>query len=146
MADTIDKSKWGDGPWQTEPDRVDWADEATGLLCSARRHPRMGHWCGYVCVPADHPLHGSLDCPDAITDVARVNFGNTTIDEDDESSGQWWLGFDCAHMYDLLPAVEAFERSYQPLGPRPTWKTYRTIEWVQSICADLAGAIASLAR
>lgn len=28
---TIDKADWGEGPWQTEPDKIQWVDEATGL-------------------------------------------------------------------------------------------------------------------
>ena len=27
---TVDKSAWGDGPWQDEPDKEQWPDEATG--------------------------------------------------------------------------------------------------------------------
>jgi hypothetical protein len=30
---TIDKSQWGPGPWQDEPDKKQWQDEATGLPC-----------------------------------------------------------------------------------------------------------------
>lgn len=28
---TKDKSTWGDGPWQQEPDKKQWQDAATGL-------------------------------------------------------------------------------------------------------------------
>lgn len=28
----IDKSKWGDGPWMSEPDYEKWTDAATGSL------------------------------------------------------------------------------------------------------------------
>lgn len=31
--------------------------EHAGLQCQTYR-TEMGHWCGYVGVPADHPLHG----------------------------------------------------------------------------------------
>jgi hypothetical protein len=51
----IDKSEWGDGPWQGEPDRVEWSH--AGLKCLLRRHQSSGHWCGYVAVEAEHPLH-----------------------------------------------------------------------------------------
>lgn len=59
---TMDKSTWGDGPWQHEPDKVQWTDEATGLPCLAVRN-RFGAWCGYVGVDEDHPWHG-LGCDD----------------------------------------------------------------------------------
>ncbi len=51
----LDKSDWGPGPWQDEPDRAEWRDEKTGLPCLAIRHRDHGNWCGYVAVPGDHP-------------------------------------------------------------------------------------------
>jgi hypothetical protein len=51
----IDKSTWGDGPWMTEPDRVEWRH--AGLPCLALRN-QMGVWCGYAAVPPGHPWHG----------------------------------------------------------------------------------------
>lgn len=44
--------------WETEPDTLDFIDDATGLPCHMHRHPRMGHWCGYIGVPAGHSWHG----------------------------------------------------------------------------------------
>lgn len=54
--DEIDKSGWGDGPWQDEPDKKAWVDE-TGLHCLVVRGP-FGGLCGYVGVPPSHSLHG----------------------------------------------------------------------------------------
>lgn len=54
---TTDKSDWINGPWQNEPDKKQWQDEATGLPCLAVRGPG-GHWCGYVGIPDTHPWHG----------------------------------------------------------------------------------------
>jgi hypothetical protein len=54
----IDKSSWGDGEWQNEPDKVQWADPVTGMTCLVRRTPHHGALCGYVGVPRSHPLHG----------------------------------------------------------------------------------------
>lgn len=51
----IDKSAWGEGPWQNEPDRLEF--EAEGFPCLANRN-RMGVWCGYVALPPGHPWHG----------------------------------------------------------------------------------------
>lgn len=53
----IDKSAWGPGPWQDEPDKAQWADEATGLPCLIVRN-RAGALCGYVGVPKAHPWFG----------------------------------------------------------------------------------------
>lgn len=54
---SADKSAWGPGPWQSEPDKAQWVDEATGLPCLAVRNSG-GAWCGYVGVLPGHPLHG----------------------------------------------------------------------------------------
>lgn len=55
---TADKSTWGEGPWQDEPDKVQWQDEETGYPCLIVRNPHMGFLCGYVGVPPGHPAHG----------------------------------------------------------------------------------------
>lgn len=52
----IRKSQWGKGPWQNEPDRLQWVDKATGLTCLALRGP-VGSFCGYVGVPETHPAY-----------------------------------------------------------------------------------------
>jgi hypothetical protein len=53
----IDKSTWPVGPWNAEPDKVQWVDEATGLDCLIVRN-NGGALCGYVGVPEGHPWHG----------------------------------------------------------------------------------------
>lgn len=53
----IDKSAWGEGPWQDEPDKLQWVDDATGLDCLIVRNSG-GALCGYVGVPESHPWHG----------------------------------------------------------------------------------------
>lgn len=52
----IDKTTWGPGPWQSEPDRVEFV--LGGLQCLALRMRSSGNWCGYVAVPESHPWHG----------------------------------------------------------------------------------------
>src|SRR3990167_2292622 len=47
----IDRSKWAPGPWDAEPDRLDWREG--GFPCFAQRNA-MGAWCGYVGVPEGH--------------------------------------------------------------------------------------------
>lgn len=54
---TIDKDGWGPGPWQDEPDKRQWQDEATGLPCLIVRGP-SGALCGYVGISKEHPAFG----------------------------------------------------------------------------------------
>ncbi|WP_233854143.1 hypothetical protein [Paraburkholderia sp. HD33-4] len=43
-------------PWESEPDYAMFS--AAGLTCVIRRSDGLGHLCGYVGVPASHPLYG----------------------------------------------------------------------------------------
>jgi hypothetical protein len=54
----IDRSKWPEltGPWEHEPDFVEWIDSETSMVCRIMRN-RFGVWCGYVGVAKAHPLH-----------------------------------------------------------------------------------------
>ena len=54
---TVDKSEWGPGEWQDEPDKAVWVDSATNLDCMMLRGPG-GSLCGYVGIPSSHSLHG----------------------------------------------------------------------------------------
>lgn len=110
---TVDnKSKWGPGPWQDEPDKVNWRTEA-GLPGMIVRGP-MGSLCGYVAVPPGHPAHGKAynDVYDKLGGVsvhggltyAAACRGNICHEpEAGESESVWWFGFDCAHFGDLSP-------------------------------------------
>lgn len=55
--DVVNKARWPRGPWDSEPDKRQWADPATGLPCMIKRHPGTGNWCGYVGVPEGHPAY-----------------------------------------------------------------------------------------
>lgn len=118
----IDKSTWGPGPWQREPDRIQWTDEATGYPCLIKRAPVTGALCGYVGIPPGHPSHGgTAGWGDEKTDHLEVHGGVTYGAEcdDDPQLGichipepgtpdhLWWIGFDCAHGWDCSPALEA---------------------------------------
>lgn len=53
----LTKKQWGEGPWQHEPDELEWVDAATGYKCRIARGP-VGHLCGYVCLPETHAAYG----------------------------------------------------------------------------------------
>lgn len=140
--------QWGSGPWNNEPDRVEWHDESTSLACLAHRS-HLGAWCGYVAVPPGHLWHGVNyeDIP------AIVHGGLTYADFCDESESEgdrichvpldnepadvWWLGFDCAHVADLVPLLAAQKANLGPLGPG----IYRDLGYVRDQCRLLAAQI-----
>jgi len=137
---TVDKSSWGDGPWQQEPDKVQWIDQTTNLDCLIVRGP-IGALCGYVGVPEGHPLHGKeYDEPD-VEVHGGLTFANLCADSKDEARhichvpapGRpdhiFWFGFDCAHSGDYTP---------EPMRHRAD-DVYRDLEYVR-------GQVESLAR
>lgn len=148
---TVDKSGWGPGAWQDEPDKVQWPDEATGLPCLAVRNRDSGNWCGYVGVPPGHALHGKdyndvdagvhggLTFADACHPGDTEAHGICHVPGDGEPEHVWWFGFDCAHAYDLSPGREAYWRKHGEArflsGPETI---YRTLAYVKADVATLA--------
>jgi hypothetical protein len=96
------------GAWSGEPDLLRF--EAFGFKCLAKRHPSLGHLCGYIQVDADHPWYGKgYDEIDA-----DVHGGMTYSDKGE-------FGFDCAHAGDLVPKMyaltgHAFDDTYKDMG------------------------------
>lgn len=110
----------------------------------------MGHWCGYVVVPEGHPAHDkgydevddSIDVHGGLTFADRCQEG--PIDQTvchlpapGEPDHLWWLGFDCAHYGDLMPAA----RSYLDVG---RYGVYRDLSFVQEECRRLAKQLAAM--
>ncbi len=154
-----DRSKWPKGPWNDEPDLVEWRDEATGYPCLIVRGP-MGAWCGYVGVPPEHPWHGKhyngdhdIDRDDAPADHVHVHGGLTYSDQcagsichvarPGEPEHVWWFGFDCAHSGDVAPGLLAYSGRPPRTGTEGgLWdETYKTLAYVQSETTELAASL-----
>ncbi len=127
----IDRTDWESGPWDSEPDRIEWRDETTGLPCLILRQVRGGNWCGYVGLPPGHPWHGAhydsenYDRLEPAHDAAHggLTFAGPCMDDErparervchvpaeGESGDVWWLGFDCHHAWDQAPGSDADHR------------------------------------
>jgi len=102
----IDRTGWASGPWDGEPDRIDFTH--AGLNCLMLR-ARSGHWCGYAGLPPTHKLHGKdywgvdVDCHGGLT-YADACAGNIChVPAPGEPEHLWWFGFDCHHSNDMAP-------------------------------------------
>lgn len=152
----MDKSEWPAGPWNNEPDKEQWIDEATGLPCLIKRNG-MGALCGYVGVTEGHPWFGQ-DYDDVDAEVhGCLTYADFCQEGDDghtichivdpgEPDRVWWLGFDCAHHGDLSPAnagiynpARAFMEGYS------LSEEYRDRAYVKGQCALLAAQAAKAA-
>ncbi|MEJ7745270.1 MAG: hypothetical protein WKF61_00645 [Luteimonas sp.] len=149
---TIDKSDWARGEWDNEPDKMQFADEVTGLPCLVVRGS-SGGLCGYVGVAENHPLFGKgydeadIDVHGGLTfaDKCRPHEsgeqrGICHIPSEGEPDHVWWFGFDCAHAWDFTPAYsgrpEAWFRQCHD-------ETYRDIGYVKSEIRGLARQLAA---
>lgn len=141
----VDKSEWPRGPWDREPDRLEF--EAHGMSCLLTRGPG-GHWCGYAAMPPGHPGHGQHYDHEVFSDV-RVHGGLTYsekcqgavchVPKPGEPDDVWWVGFDCAHSGDLSPAHMKYGRSWDD-------GEYRDIEWVKTETGYLARQLAEISK
>jgi len=91
---------------------ITWIDKDTGYPCVMVRNPWAGHLCGYVLLPAGHPLNGV-----PYQDVVGVEVhGGVTYSASAKSLGgmatEWALGFDCGHFCDKAkPKNEDYVRA-----------------------------------
>lgn len=148
---TIDKSAWSPGPWQDEPDKIQWINEATGFPCLIVRAPLHGALCGYVGVPDSHrffekiyeyieenttiSVHGGLTFADHCQKGPDVEtHGICHIPEPGQPDNVWWIGFDCAHAGDYNPA---YEHRFKALG----LGIYRNISYVRNQVTQLAAQL-----
>ena len=148
---------WPSGPWDDEPDKIQFEEPETGLPAIARRN-QQGAWCGYVAVSEGHPWYGADYWADEhldkdIVEIVDVHGGVTYAGatqgkdsvlpnvqqlslspSDEKCEGLWWFGFDCAHYGDTSPAYDwSFGGEY----------TYRTLDFVKAEITKLARQVAA---
>lgn len=157
----IDKSNWGPGPWQEEPDRIEF--EHAGMPCLMRRVAHSGNWCGYAAVPPGHPWHGKkadgeYDYEEGKQVVPRLEIevhGGVTFEgscsgeichvpKPGEPDDVWWFGFDTAHAWDLSPRCVTSDRIAR--GWMMGDETYRDAAYVRRETERLAEQLAAASK
>ena len=152
----IDKKDWGPGPWQDEPDKIQWQDEATGLACLMVRHPTLGHWCGYVGVAEGHPffkkeyndidedlnVHGGLTFTDSCYEDMELGQGVCHVPSPGEPDDVWWLGFDFMHAGDVAPGTHEITRRWSAEGG----DSYKDRAYVERECFELAAQVKEMKK
>jgi hypothetical protein len=120
------------GKWLTEPEHK--AFESYGYKCEIKRHPSLGHLCGYIHIPKSHKLWGKAynELYEMGVDI-DIHGGLTFADQDGDD---WVFGFDCAHYGDFVPqtATMAFGS-----------EVYRDMTYVTKETESLAKQLQALA-
>ena len=125
--------------WENEPNRQQWIDPATGYRCLILKH-HWGHLCGYIRVMRTHRLHGRPEKAQRLLQAhGGLNFASNGKGVAYLKRGMW-LGFDCAHAWDYVPATD---RKLESLfGGFPKFmedrKVYRNSVNVRQCLTDLA--------
>lgn len=145
----IDRTGWPSGPWDDEPDRIEWIDEATGQPCLMKRNG-AGAWCGYTAVNPGHPLHNvsymdlwdrddlTLDVHGGITYTDFCGGDICHVPQPGEPDDVYWWGFDCAHAGDVCPGMVA--KGY----PGYPGDVYRDAAYVREQVTNLARQLAAV--
>lgn len=158
----IDKSSWGQGEWQEEPDLILWQDAHSGLFAMASRDEDFGNLCGYVAVPPGHRLHGADLCDSGLTAYGGVNFSSSInypeskhaeLHQAMAQANLWWFGFDCMQaLNDIYPGMQGpgiessqgntkqMKTAFQNLQ-RSNGATYKNTAFVMNQCEMLAAQL-----
>lgn len=153
----VDRTGWPPGPWDDEPDRIEWIDRATGQPCLMKRNG-AGAWCGYTAVNPGHRLHGVdyMDVDGGVEAHGGLTYSGLChgeichVPQPGEPDDVWWFGFDANHHFDIAPRLldgpwEALTRLtdtfVNPSGPEPA---YRDENYVREQVTHLARQLADV--
>lgn len=139
----VDRRGWRAGPWDSEPDKLQWVDETTGLDCLIVRN-HCGALCGYVGIQEGHPWYGkgyedvTVEAHGGLTYAEKCAGHICHVPEPGRPDNVWWLGFDCIHAGDFAPGLHrnVARRSLGDLGGFDG--EYRDVVYVRGECESLA--------
>lgn len=149
----IDKTLWGDGPWQNEPDELRF--EYKGYTCELRRNIFVtGAWCGYVFMKST--CKASTDDKYKASQLIKVH-GEITYAYlgIDDSTGEeiCILGFDLGHLNDLMPLkqtntgmINLLNSLTEAKGTYAFKKIYRTMKYAKKQCESMVDQIIELEK
>ena len=142
----VDREHWPPGPWNDEPDKVNWTTKVgfPGMIVRSS----LGGLCGYVAVAKGHPAYGqnyddvNVDVHGGLTYADACSGTVCHVPEPGEPDNVWWLGFDCCHAGDWHPPSYSGLRDTFPY----TGERYRDIAYVTEEVESLAKQLAILPK
>lgn len=141
------REEWGDGPWQNEPDRVEFKHEDFDCLIL---RTQSGHLCGYVALTSEHPDFEkdydsvNVECHGGLTYANHCSGHICHVPKEGEEDNVWWLGFDHAHSGDYSPQLNEYRKKYGNLFEMKDYESYKDIEYVTKGVKHLAEQLRSI--
>jgi len=130
------------GPWDSEPDMVEW--EFKNSICAIVRNS-LESLCGYAGVYQGHPSYEK-----GYDEVECQAHGGLTFSSYQYSDREhhlkngnkvWYFGFDCAHSGDCIPGMSGLLTSGVKAFEDPIRGTYRNIGYVLAETEQLASQL-----
>lgn len=134
--------KGSDKPWENEPNRYVFSYK--GYRCLIRRTD-LKILCGYVGIPPCHKYYGksadelqNIDCHGGLTFSDRFkaeDAGEQNLTSED-NDGYWYIGFDAAHAWDLVPYMVE-EYGHHELFQHAHTGTYKDMNYMIEQCKKI---------
>ena len=99
-----------------------------GFKCVIKRHPDIGHLCGYVGLPMNHKYYKKH-----YDDIGIDVHGGLTFSDFLLEDGLWYIGFDCIHSGDMGPlSYVKYPEMYNDERISIIKEEYRDLEYVEN--------------
>jgi hypothetical protein len=77
--------------------------------CFIMQSDVLEHLCGYIQVPSSHPIFSNESLFDDLNVHGGITYHEDHLPCTSIGSGNFmYIGFDCAHAWDLIPGLEKF--------------------------------------
>jgi len=121
-------------------------DPDNPVIGKARRNMFLGHWCGYIMIPSGPFTECIADrwtdsygvashISTALGAGVTIHGGITYLELEEDDN--LWIGFDCGHRRDFVPAVD----QYDPGKADAEGREYRDIRYVEKNMRELADMV-----
>jgi len=135
------RGEFPSGPWETEPDRVDFT--AHGHPCFVHRNG-AGVWCGYVGVPRSHPAFGHQYDDFNVSVHGGLTYSGKCSGHLCHAGPQkvlWWIGWDAFHSGDLAPVMLQSLREIYRHSDAHYWTVQEAIGETKRLASQLTGRV-----
>lgn len=121
------QSKFGIGPWNEEPDKLEWVESTPfgEVVCLIHRHPDLGFLRGYISIKQ------RFETP--LMESAKEAFHGGVTHAEYIDNDLIMIGFDCAHIRDMIPYQNKRRDLFPNLPAYPKDYTYKDLGFCKDV-------------